>query len=53
MPIEMDLWRLGEKLTRIDYSPIDTESRLEKILADDISIAVPNSARQPTAQVPA
>jgi hypothetical protein len=42
MPIEVGLWRLGEKLTRIDYSPIDTESRLEQILAADISVADPN-----------
>ncbi len=41
MPIEMGLWRLGEKLTRIAYSPIDTERRLEHVLADDITIADP------------
>ena len=39
MPIEMGLWRLGKKVTRIDFSRIDTESRLEQILANDISIA--------------
>ena len=37
----MGLWRLGKKVTRIDFSRIDTESRLEQILANDISIADP------------
>src|SRR5262249_31589688 len=42
MPIEVGLWRLGEKLTRIDFSPIDTESRLEQLLAADLSVADPH-----------
>jgi RecB family endonuclease NucS len=42
MAIEMGLWRLGDKPTRIDYSPMDSESRLEQVLAENISIADPN-----------
>src|SRR5262245_61661147 len=42
MAIEMGLWRLGYGATRIDYSPMDSESRLEQVLADDISIIDPN-----------
>jgi len=42
MPIEIALWRMGDKLDRIGFSPIDTENRLEQLLADDISIVGSN-----------
>ena len=42
MPVEIAVWRLGQNLTRIQFSPIDTENRLEEILAADISIVDPN-----------
>lgn len=38
MPIEVGLWRLGEELERIDFLSIETEKKLEDILAKDISI---------------
>ncbi|MBN1362222.1 MAG: DUF91 domain-containing protein [Sedimentisphaerales bacterium] len=42
MPVEVALWRLGDKPERVDFSPIDAESRLEQILADDPTIIDPN-----------
>jgi len=54
MPVELGLWRLGEKPERIHFSPIEAESKLEQILADDLSILDPDlllMGRQvPTAQ---
>lgn len=41
MPIEIGLWRLGDKLKMVEFSPITSESRLEQALADDISIIHP------------
>jgi hypothetical protein len=41
MPIEVGLWRLGERMTRVEFSPIDSESRLESLLAKDVSIIDP------------
>jgi hypothetical protein len=42
MPVEVALWRLGDKPERVDLSPIDVESRLEQILVDDPTIIDPN-----------
>ncbi|MCL6505530.1 MAG: endonuclease NucS [Bryobacteraceae bacterium] len=42
MPVEVAMWRLGEKLSPVSFSSIDSESRLEDLLADDISIVDPN-----------
>jgi hypothetical protein len=42
MPIEVALWRLDGSLTKVEYSLMDAESRLEEVLADDITIADPN-----------
>jgi len=54
MPVEVGLWRLGEKPERIDFSPIEAECKLEEILADDLSILDPNllliGRQVPTAQ---
>ena len=38
MAIEIALWRLGDKLSRIGFSPIDTENRLEEMLVEDITV---------------
>lgn len=42
MPIEIGLWRLDTVVHRIEFSTIDSEHRLEDILADDLSILDPN-----------
>lgn len=36
MPIEVGLWRLGDRLQKVEFCAIDSESRLESVLADDI-----------------
>lgn len=38
MPIEVGIWRLGDKPEKVGMSTIDSESRLENALAQDISI---------------
>ncbi len=42
MPIEVALWRMGDKLTQVQFSPMETESLLEDIIAQDITIIDPN-----------
>lgn len=42
MPIEVGIWRLGDKIERVDFTPIPSEKKLEEILAKDISILDPN-----------
>jgi len=42
MPIEVGIWRLGERIEKIKFSPMSSEERLEDILAGDISILDPN-----------
>ncbi len=42
MSIEVGIWRLGKTAERINFSPMPSESRLEDILAGDISILDPN-----------
>lgn len=41
MPIEVGVWRLGKKLTRVEFQPIETESKLEDTLATDLSVLSP------------
>ena len=41
MPIEVGIWRLGEKPRKLDFSSLSSESQLEEILADDISVIDP------------
>ena len=41
MPIELGIWRLGESLTRVEFSSIETESKLEDTLVKDLSILSP------------
>ncbi len=38
MPVEIGIWRLGEKPVKISLSEIDCEARLEDALAKDLSI---------------
>ncbi len=42
MPLELSAWRIDSKLKKMEFTPLDLESRLQEILADDISIADPN-----------
>lgn len=42
MPLELDIWRLDNGLNKVVFQPLDLESRLQEILAKDISIADPN-----------
>ena len=41
MPLELSVWRIDSKLEKMEFSPLDLESRLQEILANDISIADP------------
>lgn len=41
MPIELGIWRIGEKLQPVSFSAIDSESKLERILAADLSVLSP------------
>ena len=38
MPIELGIWKLGKKLEKVSFSSIESEQKLEDILAQDISI---------------
>ena len=42
MPIEVGIWRLGEKVERVKFTPMPSEEKLEDIIAEDISILDPN-----------
>ena len=42
MPVELGVWRIDDKLERIDTVALDQEKRLEDILEEDISIASPH-----------
>lgn len=42
MPIELAVWRLGEQAERVVFSSMDSESRLEDLLADDLSVISPD-----------
>ena len=41
MPIEIEIWRLGDDLQQVTFSSIDSEAKLEDTLANDISILSP------------
>ncbi len=41
MSIEVGIWKLGERLEPIGYSRMESESRLESLLADDIAVVDP------------
>jgi hypothetical protein len=42
MPIEVGIWKLGAKLQRVRMSSLDSESRLEDCLCEDLSILAPD-----------
>lgn len=42
MAIEVGIWRIDDKLTPVEYSKLDVESRLQDILCNDISIVDPS-----------
>ncbi|MFG0243610.1 MAG: endonuclease NucS domain-containing protein [Phycisphaerales bacterium JB054] len=41
MPIEVGLWKLGDRLQPVAFTGMDSESRLESVLAGDISVVDP------------
>jgi hypothetical protein len=41
MPIEMGIWKLGDKLQRVKFSAIDSESKLENAICADLSLLGP------------
>ncbi len=42
MPIEVGLWKLGDRPVPVSFESIESESRLEDLLAQDLGIADPN-----------
>ncbi len=38
MPIEVEVWRIGQGLEKIRYTELEQEAALQQIIADDISI---------------
>ncbi len=42
MPIEVGLWKLGDRPAPVSFEPMESESRLEDLLAQDIGAAGPN-----------
>jgi hypothetical protein len=42
MPLELSVWRIDDQVKKMDFTPLDFESRLQDILANDITIADPN-----------
>lgn len=41
MPIEVGLWRLGDRLQPVAFTGMDSESRLESVLAADVTVVYP------------
>ncbi len=42
MPIEVGIWRLGSKLTRVEFRPLESEAKLHDTLASDLSLLAPD-----------
>lgn len=42
MPVEIGIWRIGDKPERVRFSSLESESKLEEILEQDISILDPD-----------
>ncbi len=42
MPIEIGIWRLNDGPHRLSFSTIETEDKLEELIAKDISILDPS-----------
>ncbi|MBS0264595.1 MAG: DUF91 domain-containing protein [Planctomycetes bacterium] len=41
MPIEVGIWKLGQKPQRVNFTPLDSEEKLEDVLCQDLSILSP------------
>ena len=41
MPIELGIWKLGDKLDEVEFSSIDVEDKLENYLEKDLSLVAP------------
>lgn len=41
MPIEVGIWKLGKKLEKVAFARMDSEEKLERTLAEDISVLSP------------
>jgi hypothetical protein len=41
MPIEVGIWKIGHKLERINFSTIESESKLEDNICADLSLLAP------------
>src|SRR5205823_4053706 len=41
MPIEVGIWRIGDKFEQVTMSALDAEERLEEHIAKDLSILAP------------
>lgn len=41
MPIETQIWRIGDKPEKVGFSALETESKLEQLLAQDLSLVDP------------
>ncbi len=42
MPIEVGLWKLGDRLQPVAFTRMNSENRLETVLADDITVVDPD-----------
>lgn len=42
MPIEVGLWKLGNRLQPVEYTQMNSENRLETVLAGDIKVVDPD-----------
>lgn len=42
MPLELSVWRINDHIEKMEFEPLDFESRLQDILANDITIADAN-----------
>lgn len=42
MPIELGFWRIDQALKPVTYEPMETESRLEALLDENISVVAPH-----------
>lgn len=42
MPVEVGIWRIGEQIQRIVFSPLETERKLEEVAARELSIIDPD-----------
>ncbi|GJQ28406.1 MAG: hypothetical protein HBSAPP03_02900 [Phycisphaerae bacterium] len=41
MPMEVGMWKLGQRLQPVAFTGMDSESRLEGVLAADITVVDP------------